>query len=195
MLTTIRQDITKLAVECIVNAANESGLGCFTPGHPCIDNAIHRAAGPGLLEECLKLKQVTPGVRIPTGQARITYAHSLPCKYIIHAVGPQVDSKSEVKRNRKPNYPLLAQTYQTCLDLAELNGIKQVAFCCISTGIFGHDKEYSAQTAIVAVIDWLSNKQAQTLSQGQGQTMQVIFVTYTDQDEKIYNRLLNQILK
>src|SRR5258708_4000434 len=78
-----RGDITKLNIECIVNAANETGLGCFTPNHPCIDNAIHKAAGPLLLEKCKTLNGV------PTGVAKLTRGYNLPAKWIIHVTGPK----------------------------------------------------------------------------------------------------------
>src|SRR6476660_7677578 len=87
-ITTLYSDITKLNLECIVNSANVSGLGCFKPNHHCVDEAIHMAAGSKLLEECKKLTRNEYGARIPIGEARITSAYNLPCKYIIHTTGP-----------------------------------------------------------------------------------------------------------
>jgi len=179
----MRTDITKLRVECIVNAANEAGLGCFTPNHPCIDNAIHKAAGPGLLAECTRLPEVRKGVRVPTGTARITLGHKLPCRYVIHATGPSLRSAAA-----RPDYRTLAQTYVACLDLAKLNGIHEIAFCCISTGIFGYDKREAAATAIGTVGTWLQQVHDR-------KAWRVIFVTFTDEDEAIYTTKLADLLR
>src|SRR5665648_163200 len=150
MISTYHGDITELKVECIVNAANESGLGCFTPNHPCIDNKIHKKAGPDLLKECLSFPELSPNVRIPTGTAKLTKAYNLPSKYIIHATGPSL-----LKTTDKPDYKMLQQTYTECLNLAYSKGIQEIAFCCISTGMFGYDKKNSAQVAFQTVMDWL----------------------------------------
>ncbi|AYV78050.1 MAG: protein-ADP-ribose hydrolase [Edafosvirus sp.] len=170
MLYHIREDITKIAIECIVNASNETGLGCFTSNHPCIDNAIHKSAGPQLLEECKTLGG------IPTGVAKITNAYKLPSKYIIHVTGPQ-------KRMNEPeNHIILSKCYTECLNLARKYNIKEIAFCCISTGIYGYNKYNSAITAINTVIDWIKNNKQYE--------MKILFVTFTDEDEMIYKKLL-----
>src|SRR5688572_7270180 len=139
-MTTIQivyGDITKSKADCIVNASNETGLGCFTPGHPCVDNAIHRAAGPELLEECKTLGG------IPTGVAKITKAYKLPSKYIIHVTGPKATEGKE-------DHETLFKCYHTCLDLANENKISSIAFCCISSGIYGFNKCRAASTAMKA---------------------------------------------
>lgn len=171
-LFTWRGDITKLAVQCIVNASNTSGLGCFTPGHPCIDNAIHRAAGLGLLEECKTLGGV------PTGTAKITWSYNLPSKYIIHTTGPEINTKTPVE-----DHEMLAKCYVSCLELALQYGISEIAFCCISTGMFGYDKRRAATTAIKMVTSWLSEIYP---GQPSRPKMKIIFVTFTDEDEAIY---------
>lgn len=189
MLSLHHGDITKLRVECIVNAANEAGLGCFTPNHPCIDNAIHRAAGPGLYRECSQWPEVRPGVRIPTGTAKLSAAYNLPSRYIIHAVGPSTSTKSGA--NQGEDFPLLAKTYEACLDLAKQHGIRDIAFCCISTGIFGHDKKLACQVAIDTCARWLlrpSNQQHGDGSSGASTIRNIIFVTFLDEDKALYER-------
>lgn len=167
-----RCDITKLKVQCIVNAANESGLGCFRPGHPCIDNAIHKAAGSGLLAECRKLGGV------PEGVAKLTGGHKLPCQYIMHVTGPKVTAQK-----KRENHKMLAQCYRRCLDLCVETGIKEIAFCCLSTGIFGFDKGRSATTAISTVQRWLRQNPDTCLKR-------IVFVVWTDEDEALYREKL-----
>jgi O-acetyl-ADP-ribose deacetylase (regulator of RNase III) len=172
-MTTVavyRGDITKIQIECIVNAANSSGLGCHTPGHPCIDNAIHRAAGRELYEECKTLNGV------PTGVAKLTKGYKLPAKYIMHVTGPCADGSGE------EDHEMLTKCYTACLDLAKEKQIKELAFCCISTGIFGYDKRLSAVTAINSVTKWIANNPNVMKT--------VLFVTFTDEDEYIYTKTL-----
>lgn len=162
-------DITTLKCECIVNAANETGLGCFTPGHPCIDNAIHRAAGPKLLEECRGLGGV------PAGTAKITYAYDLPSKYIIHTTGPRKEGSGE-------DHKMLAQCYEECLELAKKHDIKEVAFCCISTGMFGFNKQQASCTAFSSVVNWLRHHPIHFC--------RIIFCVFTDEDYELYKQNL-----
>lgn len=161
-------DITTLDIECIVNAANESGLGCHTPNHPCIDNAIHKAAGPGLYDECLKLNGV------PTGHAKITRGHKLPAKFIIHATGPKTDSEGG------ENHDLLRQTYQNILELAKKHKIKEIAFCCISTGMYGFDKKKAANTQLQTIYQWLKYNNLD----------RIVFNVFTQEDLQIYKDML-----
>lgn len=159
-------DITKLSVECIVNAANETGLGCFTPNHPCIDNAIHRAAGPQLHEACKKLNG------IPTGTAKITFGYKLPAKYIIHTTGPKI------QENGFEDHRMLAKCYIECLELAVLNNIKEIAFCCISTGMYGFNKRPAAITAITIVNKWIRANP--------NKINRIVFVVFTKEDYDLY---------
>jgi len=156
--------------QCIVNASNETGLGCFTPNHPCIDNAIHKAAGPGLLEECRKLGGV------PEGVAKITRGHRLPAKYIIHATGPKVG------RDGSENHELLSRVYINILELAKECNITDLTFCSISTGMYGFDKQRAAKTALSTVKTWL-HYNPKVLSS-------VTFNTYLKEDRNIYAKLL-----
>lgn len=141
----IQGDITRLDVDAIVNAANEA-----LAGGGGVDGAIHRAAGPGLSEECRRIPLVRPYVRCPTGEARITGGHALLARHIIHTVGP-------VWRGGNAGEPgLLASCYRESLRLAEMHGLESVAFPAISCGVFGYPPEQAAMVAIDAIRDWLS---------------------------------------
>lgn len=124
-------DITRLAVDAIVNAANSQMLGCFVPLHKCIDNAIHSAAGMQLRDECASIMKAQ-GFDEPTGQAKITRGYNLPAKWVIHTVGPIVDGIEPTEEDCR----LLAECYSNCLKLADEKGLESIAFCCISTGEF-----------------------------------------------------------
>ena len=168
-------DITTLAADAIVNAANSQMLGCFVPCHGCIDNAIHTYAGVQLRLECAGIME-RQGHEEETGHAKITKAYNLPCRFILHTVGPIIyGSVSEADRK------LLADCYRSCLDLAAEHGLRSVAFCCISTGEFHFPNELAAQIAIQTVTDW----QRQNPNQ-----MEVIFNVFKDSDREIYERLL-----
>lgn len=141
-------DITRLQVDAIVNAANSQMLGCFVPCHKCIDNAIHSAAGIELREECshyMNLKKDKDRCyEEPTGSAVVTKGYNLPCQYIIHTVGPIVNSKlTESLRND------LRSCYQSCLQAAVNHEIRTIAFCCLSTGEFRFPNEEAAQIACI----------------------------------------------
>ena len=168
-------DITTLAADAIVNAANCQMLGCFVPCHGCIDNAIHTYAGVQLRLECAGIME-RQGHEEETGHAKITKAYNLPCRFILHTVGPMIYGRvSEADRE------LLADCYRSCLDLAAEHGLRSVAFCCISTGEFHFPNELAAQIAIQTVTDW----QRQHSNQ-----MEVIFNVFKDSDREIYERLL-----
>ena len=168
-------DITTLAADAIVNAANCQMLGCFVPCHGCIDNAIHTYAGVQLRLECAGIME-RQGHEEETGHAKITKAYNLPCRFILHTVGPIIYGRvSEADRE------LLADCYRSCLELAAGSGLCSVAFCCISTGEFHFPNELAAQIAIQTVTDW----QRQHSNQ-----MEVIFNVFKDNDREIYERLL-----
>jgi O-acetyl-ADP-ribose deacetylase (regulator of RNase III) len=136
-LELIETDITRLAVDAIVNAASESLLGGGG-----VDGAIHRAAGPALLAACRALPEVAPGVRCPTGEARLTAGFALPARFIIHTVGPvwQGGGRDEADR--------LAACYRNVLKMAETHGIASIAFPAISAGVYGYPADAAARIAV-----------------------------------------------
>ena len=141
-------DITTLECDAIVNAANAQMLGCFAPCHNCIDNCIHSAAGLMLRNKCYEIMR-RQGYDEPTGQAKITPAYNLPCKYVLHTVGPIVGGTlTDEDRGQ------LKSCYLSCLKLAEKNNIKSIAFCCISTGVFGFPQEEAAEIAVDTVKEY-----------------------------------------
>lgn len=168
-------DITTLKADAIVNAANNRMLGCFYPCHGCIDNAIHTYAGVQLRLACADIMK-KQGHDEPMGHAKITPAFNLPCKYVLHTVGPVVTD-----RLVKQEVDLLTACYVSCLNLAEEQKLNSIAFCCISTGEYHFPNDEAAQTAIQTVQKW----KLQTNSH-----MEVIFNVYKQTDYNIYRRLL-----
>ncbi len=168
-------DITTLAADAVVNAANSAMLGCFVPCHRCIDNAVHTYAGIQLRLACHELME-RQGHEEPTGGAKITPAFNLPSRYVIHTVGPIVYA-SLTRRERDE----LASCYRSCLKLAKENGLKSVAFCCISTGEFRFPNAAAAQIAVDTVREFLKEE---------GVGMRVIFNVFKDIDREIYAGLL-----
>jgi O-acetyl-ADP-ribose deacetylase (regulator of RNase III) len=167
-------DITTLKCGAIVNAANSAMLGCFAPCHGCIDNAIHTYAGVQLRAECAEIMDAQ-GHEEETGSAKITRAYNLPCDYVIHTVGPIVCGKVT-----KTDCELLKSCYLSCLEAAEKNNIKSIAFCCISTGEFHFPNEKAAEIATETVTEYLENSSIE----------RVIFNVFKDEDRDIYTRLL-----
>ena len=167
-------DITRLDADAIVNAANAQLLGCFRPGHNCIDNVIHSAAGLQLREECASIMRAQ-GHEEPTGQAKITKGYNLPAKHVLHTVGPIIEGPLTEKDRE-----LLASCYRSCLKLAEENRLKSVAFCCISTGVFRFPKEEAARIAVSTVRGYLEK----------GTIEKVIFCVHGEENLRIYQNLL-----
>ena len=168
-------DITLLSVDAIVNAANSAMLGCFVPCHGCIDNVIHSAAGVELRLECYCImeKQKTEE---PTGKAKITKAYNLPCRYVLHTVGPIIYGDVTGK-----DCDLLSGCYRSCLELAAAYQLKSIAFCCISTGEFHFPNEKAAAIAIQTVQDYQRKNQ---------NGLEVVFNVFKDSDYQIYKQLL-----
>ena len=168
-------DITTLKCDAIVNAANSGMTGCYIPNHRCIDNAIHTFAGVELRLVCAELMQ-QQGYPEPTGRAKITPAFNLPCKYVLHTVGPIINGRV-TQRDRE----LLASCYRSCLELAAENKLESVAFCCISTGEFHFPNEQAAEIAVRTVKEFYKK---------QSSVKKVIFNVFKDLDQEIYARLL-----
>lgn len=142
-IEVIQGDITVVAADAIVNPAHPSLLG-----GPGLDGAIHRAAGPGLLAECRKIPEVEPGVRCPTGEARITAAYRLLARYVIHTAGPQWQGGDAGEAE------LLAQCYRSSLELALNHKINSIAFPAISCGHYGYPPEQAVRIAVAEVHAW-----------------------------------------
>ncbi len=177
MVKIIQGDITTLHVDAIVNAANQMMLGGGG-----VDGAIHRAAGPKLFETCLKVPEVRPGVRCPTGEARITPGFDLPAKFVIHTVGP-------VYRDGAHGEPeKLAACYRNSLALAAENGCKSIAFPCISTGVYGYPIESAAEIALREVKNFLaaSTSELRVTSDNEPAEMEVTFCCFSERDKRAY---------
>ncbi len=175
-------DITRLSVDAIVNAANSQMLGCFVPMHTCIDNCIHTFAGIQLREECdrqMKELRIRYGrdYEQPIAVPMLTDAYNLPAKKVIHIVGPIVQFQLTPAIEKD-----LADCYRNTLDMCLDNGLKSVAFCCISTGVFHFPNERAAEIAVKTVSDWMEEHP--------DQIERVIFNVFKDEDKDIYERLL-----
>ncbi len=170
-------DITTLRCDAIVNAANSQLLGCFQPCHSCIDNIIHTMSGVQLRLACHEIME-KQGYEEPTGQAKITPGFNLPCRYVIHTVGPIVNGPLT-----QTHEELLASCYRSCLDLAQESKAGSIAFCCISTGVFAFPQQRAAEIAVRTVTDWLE--------ENPGGVNRVIFNVFKDEDREIYEQLLS----
>lgn len=168
-------DITTLACDAVVNAANSQMLGCFCPCHGCIDNAIHTFSGIQLRSACAKLMEKQEHEE-PVGKAKITQGFNLPCRYVLHTVGPVIHGRLTHK-----DCEMLASCYRSCLELAEKNGIKSIAFCCISTGEFHFPNDKAAEIAVRTVKEY--REQIHT-------SMEVVFNVFKNEDYEIYRKLL-----
>ena len=168
-------DITRLNADAIVNAANSALLGCFIPCHCCIDNAIHSAAGLQLRAACAALME-RQGHPEETGTAKLTAGYNLPARHVLHTVGPIVSGALTEKHRQ-----LLASCYRSCLALAAKNGLKSVAFCCISTGEFHFPNEAAAEIAVREVRTFLAENTS---------VERVVFNVFKDADLHIYERFL-----
>lgn len=194
MIKIIQGDITTLAVDAIVNAVNQVMLGGGG-----VDGAIHDAAGEELFKACLKVPEVRPGVRCPTGEARITPGFKLPAKFVIHTVGP-------VYRDGQHGEPeKLANCYRNSLALAAKNGCKSIAFPCISTGVYGYPIEDAAKIAVREVGAFLSPAESAEVAEGEdacphvpqsgrartpaAPPIEVIFCCFSERDKSVYETL------
>ena len=168
-------DITTLKCDAIVNAANSGMTGCYVPNHRCIDNCIHTFAGIQLRLKCGEIME-EQGYGEPAGRAKITPAYNLPCRYVIHTVGPIITSRV-TKKDRE----LLASCYRSCLELAAQNGLGSIAFCCISTGEFRFPNDEAARIAVETVREFMAEETS---------VKKVVFNVFKDIDREIYGGLL-----
>lgn len=168
-------DITALRCDAIVNAANSGMTGCYVPNHRCIDNCIHSFSGIQLRMECAEMMRMQ-GHEEETGKAKITKAYNLPCRYILHTVGPIISGTPT-----KTDCELLAGCYRSCLELAAENGLESVAFCCISTGEFHFPNDKAAQIAVSTVKEFMVQETS---------VKKVVFNVFKDLDKEIYRKLL-----
>jgi len=170
-----RGDITTLRCSAIVNAANSGMTGCYQPCHGCIDNCIHTYAGVQLRLACDALMR-EQGHEEPTGSAKLTDAYNLPCDYVLHTVGPIVSGRLTEEHRAQ-----LASCYRECLKLAAAHGIGSVAFCCISTGVFGFPQRPAAEIAVETV---------RAFRRETGRGIDVIFNVFKEEDYAIYREIL-----
>lgn len=165
-------DITNLEVDAIVNAANSFMLGCFIPFHRCIDNVIHDKAGPRLREECRSWKIKNQ----PPGKCIISKGYHLPAKNIFHIVGPIYNSSIDQSL-------LLKSCYTECLDKGKIHSLSSIAFCCISTGIFGYPNKEAAIIACKGVRDWL------IANEGNHSFNHIVYNVFKEDDYEIYKEI------
>jgi O-acetyl-ADP-ribose deacetylase (regulator of RNase III) len=172
-------DITRLEADAIVNAANKALLGCFSPLHACIDNCIHSAAGPQLREDCATIMAIQKQPE-PAGRAKITRGYNLPAHFVLHTVGPIVQSDLTDQHREA-----LAACYVACLDLAaEAGGVNTIAFCSISTGVYGFPADEASPIAVNTVSRWL-DKNRDVFGK-------IIFDVYSQDDHEHYRRLFTR---
>ncbi len=175
-------DITRLQADAIVNAANSRMLGCFVPCHGCIDNAIHSAAGLRLREACSRYmddrRREDPDYEEPVGRAVLTPGFCLPCRYVIHTVGPVVEMRltKELKQD-------LRNCYVSCLEAAADQGLRSIAFCCISTGEFHFPNDKGAEIAVDTVTKFIKQRKAAF--------DRIVFNVFKDGDRELYEKLLS----
>lgn len=168
-------DITRLKIDAIINPANSGLTGCYRPLHNCLDNIIHSKAGIQLRLTCNQIMEAQ-GHEEPTGQAKITPAYNLPCRYVIHTVGPIVLGPLTQKHKDQ-----LASCYRSCLTLAADQGLRSIACCCISTGVFRFPNDEAAQIAVATVRDFLASDD---------RLERVVFNVFKDIDLALYRDIL-----
>ena len=186
-LSIWKGDITRLSVDAIVNAANSQMLGCFVPMHTCIDNCIHTFAGVQLRSECnrqMNELRIRYGrdYEQPTAVPMLTDAYNLPAKKVVHIVGPIVQYRLTPELEKD-----LADCYRNTLDMCAENGLKSVAFCCISTGVFHFPNKRAAEIAVSTVTEWLHSNP--------GKVERVIFTVFKDEDRKTYMMICLTVIR
>ena len=171
-----RGDITRLNADAIVNAANSGMTGCYQPNHGCIDNIIHTMAGVQLRLKCAEL-MAAQGFPEPAGRAKLTPGYNLPAAHVIHTVGTICEGGVVTPANLRE----LESCYRSCMEIADANGLRSVAFCCISTGVFGFPRRRGAEVAVRTV--------GECLERG-SRVEKVVFDVFTPEDEAYYRACL-----
>ena len=170
-------DLSRLAVDAIVNAANSELLGCFIPNHKCLDNHLHTFAGVRLRLACHTL-MTEQSHKEPVGSVKVTDSYHLPARYIFHTVGPYIAPGQRVSPIRAQ---LLERSYRACLQEAENRQLNSLAFCCLSTGEFGFPSDLAAQIAMDTITNWCHEHTT---------PQHIIFCTYTEHDHLLYQERL-----
>ena len=178
-LSLWRGDITLLQAGAIVNAANSGLTGCYVPFHSCVDNAIHTAAGPWLRQACESI-MVERGRPEPVATATVTDGFYLPAKHVLHTVGPVVQGSAPSQEDREA----LAGCYRACLAAALASSVDSIAFCAISTGVFGYPKSAAARVSLTAIQGFLA---------GCSDAPHVILVAFTGDDEAVYRSAIEEM--
>lgn len=183
VLSVWQGDITRLSIDAIVNAANSAMLGCFVPCHGCIDNAIHTFAGVQLREACERKMEALKALygeeyTQPTAVPMITDGYNLPAKKVIHVVGPIVQDELTPADEQA-----LVACYRNTLDLCAAEGLRSVAFCCLSTGVFRFPKRRAAKIAVSAAIGWLTENPRRM--------GRIVFNVFQDEDREYYEEILS----
>lgn len=179
MISLQQADILTLEVDAIVNPGNETLLGCFTPGHKCLDHQFHEKAGPELHREC---KQFMNGRLAKEGDCIVTKGYKLPAKFVIHVYGPNTH-----KVGKRPD--LLALAYKNCLETAKKKGLKTVCFPAISTGLYEYPLDEAAEVAFKTVWKWMEGEaKPDFASEARGSVKRVVFVTYDERNTKAYEK-------
>ena len=175
-ITLYRGDITLLKADAIVNACNDKMLGCFVPGHHCIDNAIHSFAGLQVRRDMIAVMNAQ-GHDEPNGDCKVTKGYNLPSEYIFHTVGP-------IYSGRKQDEIDLTNCYISCLKKADEMGLTSIVFCSLSTGIFGYPIEQASEIAVGAIRRYLSEKNSRL--------KKVVFDVFSEGDYNVYDRTIKK---
>ena len=176
-ISIYKGDITLIKADAIVNACNSKLLGCFVPGHHCIDNAIHSFAGLQVRRDLIKMME-DQGHDEENGKCKVTSAYNLPSKYIFHTVGPVYSGSNQDDIDLK-------SCYLSCLKMADKMKLESIVFCSLSTGIFGFPIEKASSIAVKTVKEYLK-KENKTIKK-------VIFDVFSDRDYEVYNRRIKEI--
>lgn len=191
-LSVWQGDMSRLVADAVVNPCNNALLGCFLPAHKCLDNILHGAAGPRLRIACAqKLRSLNIDEDV-NGQCRVTPGFELPATHVFHTVGPclvQMGSPAPPRAPTPVDRAELKSCYETCYAMAQQMGLKTIAFCCISTGIFGYPADEAAQIAVTTV------RKMQLAAAAKGDAVPLaIFNVFKDEDLDIYNQVIPAML-